>query len=188
VYRIEVEGRRARIALTMTSSTCPLADYLKDLVRSAIRQYVPDVVDVDISLEWEPPWAPDMMSDEPRQLGARALMRLAARRFRCCSSAAVDGVRDVARPGAVWWFLLPSQDVVIAHGPLMVCGFLACISLERAVSRFPMGLCRAGAHRGGRSLLLLDPVGPVRLPINRQPRRGRDLRGRVSAARSPSRR
>ena len=69
-YRIEVKGGRARIAMTMTSPTCPLADYLKDLVTSAIRQHVPDVVDVDINLEWEPPWDPDMMSDEARrQLG-----------------------------------------------------------------------------------------------------------------------
>src|SRR3990172_6708654 len=67
VYRIQVEGPRARIAMTMTSPTCPLADYLKDLVRSAIRQYVPDVVDVDINLQWEPRWAPDMMSDEARR-------------------------------------------------------------------------------------------------------------------------
>ena len=70
VYRVEVEGARARIAMTMTSPACPLVDYLKDLVTSAIRERVPDVVDVDISLEWEPPWDPDMMSDEARrQLG-----------------------------------------------------------------------------------------------------------------------
>ena len=70
VYRIEVEGARARIAMTMTSPTCPLADYLKDLATSAIRRHVPDVVDVDINLEWEPPWDPDMMSNEARrQLG-----------------------------------------------------------------------------------------------------------------------
>ena len=67
VYRIEVESGRARIAMTMTSPTCPLADYLKDLVTSAIRRHVPDVVDVDINLEWEPPWDPDMMSDAARQ-------------------------------------------------------------------------------------------------------------------------
>ena len=73
VYRIEVEGARARIAMTMTSPTCPMADYLKDLATSAIRQHVPDVVDVDITLEWEPPWDPDMMSDEARrQLGEGA--------------------------------------------------------------------------------------------------------------------
>ena len=70
VYRIEVEGARVRIAMTMTSPTCPLSDYLKDLATSAIRHHVPDAVDVDITLEWEPPWDPDMMSDEARrQLG-----------------------------------------------------------------------------------------------------------------------
>jgi metal-sulfur cluster biosynthetic enzyme len=70
VYRIEVEGARARIAMTMTSPACPLADYLKDLVTSAIRRRVPDVADVDINLVSEPPWDPDMMSDEARrQLG-----------------------------------------------------------------------------------------------------------------------
>ena len=70
VYRIEVAGGRVRIAMTMSSPTCPLADYLKDLVTAAIRQRVPDVADVDVALEWEPPWDPGMMSDEARrQLG-----------------------------------------------------------------------------------------------------------------------
>ena len=32
VYRIEVESACIRIAMTMTSPACPLADYLKDLV------------------------------------------------------------------------------------------------------------------------------------------------------------
>ena len=67
VYRIEVEDAHARIAMTMTSPACPLVDYLKDLVTSAIRERVPNVVDVDITLEWEPPWDPDMMSDEARR-------------------------------------------------------------------------------------------------------------------------
>ena len=70
VYRIDVEGARVRITMTMTSPACPLAEYLKDLVTSAIHRHVPDVVDVDINLAWEPPWNPDMMSDEARrQLG-----------------------------------------------------------------------------------------------------------------------
>ena len=70
VYRIEVDGARVRIAMTMTSPACPLADYLRELVTSAIRDRLPDVVNVDIVVEWEPPWDPDMMSDEARrQLG-----------------------------------------------------------------------------------------------------------------------
>lgn len=70
VYRIEVEGAYARITMTMTSPACPLGDYLKNCVRSAIRQHVPGVAAVDVRLEWEPPWDPDMMSnDARRQLG-----------------------------------------------------------------------------------------------------------------------
>lgn len=67
VYRVGVEGARARIAMTMTSPACPLADYLKDLVTSAIHERVSDIADVDIQLEWEPPWDPRMMSDEARR-------------------------------------------------------------------------------------------------------------------------
>ena len=74
VYRIEVEGTRALVVMTMTSPACPLADYLKELVTEAVRAHVPDVTDVAIAIEWEPPWDPEMMSDEAkRQLdgGAR---------------------------------------------------------------------------------------------------------------------
>ena len=70
VYRIEVVGARVRITMTMTTPACPLADYLKELVTSAIRRVVPDAVGVEIDVVSEPPWDPDMMSDEARrQLG-----------------------------------------------------------------------------------------------------------------------
>ena len=67
VYRIEIDAARVRIVMTMTSPACPLGDYLKGLVDSAIRRRVPDVRDVDIVLEWEPPWDPGMMSAEARR-------------------------------------------------------------------------------------------------------------------------
>ena len=67
VYRIEVEGACVRVAMTMTSPACPMVDYLKKLIDSAITQRVPGVAHVDIAIEWEPPWDPDMMSDEARR-------------------------------------------------------------------------------------------------------------------------
>jgi metal-sulfur cluster biosynthetic enzyme len=67
VYRIEVEGTRVLVAMTMTSPACPLVDYLKELVTSAISEHVPGVTDVQIVVEWEPPWDPEMMSDEARR-------------------------------------------------------------------------------------------------------------------------
>jgi metal-sulfur cluster biosynthetic enzyme len=67
VYRIEVDGTRALVVMTMTSPACPLADYLKELVREAVREHVPDVTDVEIAIEWEPPWDPEMMSAEAKR-------------------------------------------------------------------------------------------------------------------------
>jgi metal-sulfur cluster biosynthetic enzyme len=67
VYRIEVEGTHALVVMTMTSPACPLADYLKQLVTEAVREHVPDVTDVEVAIEWEPPWDPEMMSDEAKR-------------------------------------------------------------------------------------------------------------------------
>ena len=70
VYRIEIQDARVRVIMTMTSRACPLGDYLKDLVDSTIRWHVHDVREVHTAFVWEPPWNPDMMSDEARrQLG-----------------------------------------------------------------------------------------------------------------------
>jgi len=71
VYRVESDGSRVRVVMTMTSPACPLGDYLKDLVRSAVRSRAPDVQDVAVALVWEPRWNADMMSEDARrQLGA----------------------------------------------------------------------------------------------------------------------
>jgi metal-sulfur cluster biosynthetic enzyme len=67
VYRIETEAARARIVMTMTSPACPLADFIRDQVMTAVLEQVPGVTDVDVVVEWEPPWDPDMMSDEGRR-------------------------------------------------------------------------------------------------------------------------
>lgn len=71
VYGISVEGGCVRIEMTMTTPACPLGEYLKDLVQSAVTAAVPDVDSVEVALVWEPPWSPDLLSDEGRrQLGA----------------------------------------------------------------------------------------------------------------------
>jgi metal-sulfur cluster biosynthetic enzyme len=67
VYRVDVQDSKVHVLMTMTSPACPLGDYLKDLVDSTIRRRAPDVQGVEIDLVWEPPWNPDMMSDEARR-------------------------------------------------------------------------------------------------------------------------
>jgi metal-sulfur cluster biosynthetic enzyme len=67
VYRIDVDGPRVRVEMTMTSPACPMADFLKELVDTAVRGAVPGVQNVDVAIVWEPPWDPDLMSDEARR-------------------------------------------------------------------------------------------------------------------------
>ena len=71
VYRIEIEGARVRVVMTMTTPGCPLGQYFKDVVDSTITE-VSGVQNVETVLVWEPPWNPEMMSDTARQqLGGR---------------------------------------------------------------------------------------------------------------------
>ena len=67
VYRIDVEETRVRVAMTTTSPACPLTEYLRELADSAIRERVPGITDVAIEFESDPPWDPEMMSDEARR-------------------------------------------------------------------------------------------------------------------------
>ena len=67
VYRIETDGARVRVMMTMTSPACPLGDYLKALVESTIKRRVPGAEHVEIVFVWEPPWHPDMMSKDAQQ-------------------------------------------------------------------------------------------------------------------------
>jgi len=70
VYHVEIDGARVRVEMTMTSPACPLRDYIKDLVVTAIAERAAELEDIEIVIVTEPPWTPDMMSDAARrQLG-----------------------------------------------------------------------------------------------------------------------
>ena len=50
------------ILMTLTSPTCPAADYILSQVESQLRA-IEGVSDVVVSLTFDPPYSPDMMSD-----------------------------------------------------------------------------------------------------------------------------
>jgi metal-sulfur cluster biosynthetic enzyme len=68
VYGIEVEPDSVHVRMAMTSPTCPLSEYLVDTAQRSIAGALPDVGRVFVSLVDEPPWGPEMMSVEARQL------------------------------------------------------------------------------------------------------------------------
>jgi metal-sulfur cluster biosynthetic enzyme len=70
VYSTEVDGKRVRIAMTMTTPACPIRSYLADEVRKAMLDQFENVQSVDVNVVWEPPWSPQMISNEgKRRLG-----------------------------------------------------------------------------------------------------------------------
>lgn len=70
VYSVERRGSHAHVTMTMTTPACPLSSYLVDEVEAAIWQRLPEIESVEVSLVWDPPWHPGLMSEQAReQLG-----------------------------------------------------------------------------------------------------------------------
>ena len=67
VRRIDLDGDRVGVTMTMTSPACPLRDYLQDLVESTVTDRVPDATRVIVDIVDDPPWSPDLMTDAARQ-------------------------------------------------------------------------------------------------------------------------
>lgn len=58
------------IALTMTTPACPLGEMMTGEIKQVLGDHFPDAPDVRVELVWDPPWSPDLMSEESRrQLG-----------------------------------------------------------------------------------------------------------------------
>jgi metal-sulfur cluster biosynthetic enzyme len=70
VYHAAFNARGIDIALTMTTPACPLGEMMSEEIKAVLRRRFPATPDVRVELVWDPPWSPDMMSEEARrQLG-----------------------------------------------------------------------------------------------------------------------
>jgi len=61
VYDVQVDDGAAHITMTATTRGCPAASFLKEGVASSAC-LVPGVASVDVTMTFEPPWAPSMIS------------------------------------------------------------------------------------------------------------------------------
>ncbi len=66
VYDIQIEGDRVYIKMTMTAPTCPVTPWILAEAQKVVEN-IPGVEAADVELVWEPPWNPNMMSDEARE-------------------------------------------------------------------------------------------------------------------------
>ncbi len=70
VYHADRRNNVIDIALTMTTPACPLGEMMSEEVKMVLRDRFPDAADVRVDIVWDPPWSPELMSeDSRRQLG-----------------------------------------------------------------------------------------------------------------------
>ena len=66
VYGVQVDDANiATIDLTLTSAACPLTDVIEDQTRAALDGVV---ADYRINWVWMPPWGPDKITDDGRDM------------------------------------------------------------------------------------------------------------------------
>jgi metal-sulfur cluster biosynthetic enzyme len=66
VYGVTVDdSNSATVDMTLTSAACPLTDVIEDQTRSALDSVV---TDFRINWVWMPPWGPDKITDDGRDM------------------------------------------------------------------------------------------------------------------------
>ncbi|MDH5533709.1 MAG: metal-sulfur cluster assembly factor [Candidatus Pacebacteria bacterium] len=67
-YKVEIKDNQIYIKMTLTSPGCPLIEVLDDMIRSSLEVFeeVSSGKGINIDLTFDPPWTPDMMSEEAK--------------------------------------------------------------------------------------------------------------------------
>lgn len=66
VYGVAIDGRDARVRITMTSAACPVAELIIDDVTFSLSETLGAGASVEVDLVWDPPWGPERMSPKAR--------------------------------------------------------------------------------------------------------------------------
>jgi metal-sulfur cluster biosynthetic enzyme len=68
IYDVRIEDEsKVTVRMTLTTPGCPLAPVIEQMVRESLYGLVEDTDhDVVIDLIFDPPWVPEMMSEEAR--------------------------------------------------------------------------------------------------------------------------
>jgi FeS assembly SUF system protein len=66
IYSVDIrDDRTVAVQMTLTTPNCPAAQSLPEEVRVKVTS-VKDIDDADVEVVFDPPWSPDMMSEEAR--------------------------------------------------------------------------------------------------------------------------
>ncbi|MFQ6617331.1 MAG: metal-sulfur cluster assembly factor [Fidelibacterota bacterium] len=66
VYDVEVEGDKVNVKMTLTAVGCPMHSVISQNVKSKL-EAIEGVKSANVEVVWDPPWKPEMMSEEARK-------------------------------------------------------------------------------------------------------------------------
>ena len=68
IYGVEISDTDVRVTMTTTTAACPMHNLLSRLAELAVAGVAGDEVAVSIDVVFDPPWSPDMMSEDARRI------------------------------------------------------------------------------------------------------------------------
>ena len=64
-YDAEIEGPNVKVLYTLTSMGCPAGPMIQEGIHDAVAA-LPGVDNVEVELTFDPPWTPDLMSEDAK--------------------------------------------------------------------------------------------------------------------------
>lgn len=66
IYDVTIQDDHVDVTMTLTTPGCGMARYIADDVKSKVES-IEGVSAVDVSIVWDPPWNPNMMSQTAKK-------------------------------------------------------------------------------------------------------------------------
>ncbi len=67
IYSVEVEDGDVHVEMTLTAAGCGMGPYIAQQAEWRIAE-IEDVEDVQVDVVFDPPWSPDMITDDGKRL------------------------------------------------------------------------------------------------------------------------
>lgn len=68
IYNVTLNKRHAVITMTLTSMGCPVGPMIVEQIETLIPQIVDEIDHADTQIVWDPPWSPERMQPEMRDM------------------------------------------------------------------------------------------------------------------------
>lgn len=66
IYGIDISGNEVKIIMSLTTPGCSMGQHMADDIKDKVSK-LEEVNQVDVEITFDPPWSPDMMTDEARE-------------------------------------------------------------------------------------------------------------------------